>query len=222
MARQIFAALFLLAGFALFVGLGIWQMQRLTWKEAILAEIDSRIAGAPTPLPAFPDPETDDYRPVQITGHFEPAELDVLVSSRDYGAGFRLISPFVTETGRRVMVDRGFIRSDLREAARGYGRAQITGNLHWPQERDSFTPADDPAGNWWYARDVANMAAVLHTEPLLVVARNETDPVIIPMPVTSHGIRNKHLEYAMTWFLFAATWVVMTGFALWRIRRRNS
>jgi surfeit locus 1 family protein len=41
------------------------------------------------------------------------------------------------------------------------------------------------------------------------------------MPVTTEGIPNDHLEYAMTWFLFAITWVVMTGFALWRIRRRN-
>ncbi|MEJ1990584.1 MAG: SURF1 family protein [Maritimibacter sp.] len=222
MFRQIAAILFLVAGFAVFVSLGVWQLQRLQWKEGVLAEINTRIASAPVALPAHPTKEHDPYLPVQISGQFEAAELFVLVSSRDFGPGFRLISPFITEDGRRVMVDRGFIPTAERDRERSFGAADIIGNLHWPDERDRFTPADDSEGNWWYARDVAKMAAALGTEPLLVIAKTKTDPDILPLPVTTEGIRNKHFEYAMTWFLFAATWVVMTGFALWRIRRRNS
>jgi len=45
---------------------------------------------------------------------------------------------------------------------------------------------------------------------------------VSPLPVTSEGIPNDHLEYAMTWFLLAATWIVMTGFALWRMKRRTN
>ncbi|HCQ66358.1 MAG TPA: SURF1 family protein [Rhodobacteraceae bacterium] len=221
MTRQILAALLLLAGFAVFVGLGIWQLERLKWKEGILAEIEAQIGADPVPLPADPDPVTDKYRPVTITGAVEAQELLVLVSSRDHGAGFRAISPFTTDAGRRILVDRGFLRTDMRNAPRGFGRAEIEGNLHWPDERDASTPRDDIEGNWWYARDVKKMAAHLGTEPVLLVARTRTDPAILPMPVDSSQVRNKHLEYAMTWFLFAATWVVMTGFALWRIRRRT-
>lgn len=221
MTRQILAAILLVAGFAVFVGLGIWQLQRLEWKEAILAEIERQIGADPVPLPAEPDREADKYRPVTVTGTFEPEELLVLVSSRDYGAGFRAISPFVTDEGRRILVDRGFLRTEAREAARSFGAAEIEGNLHWPDERSGSTPQDDVAGNWWYARDVDKMAATLGTEPVMVIARTRTDPGLLPMPVDTSGIRNKHLEYAMTWFLFAATWVVMTGFALWRIRRRT-
>ncbi len=221
MTRQILAALLLLAGFAVFVGLGTWQLQRLEWKEGILAEIEAQIGADPVPLPDQPDPATDKYRPVTVTGTFEAQEILVLVSSRDHGAGFRAISPFVTMAGRRILVDRGFLRTDGREAPRGFGPAEIDGNLHWPDERAGSTPEDDVAGNWWYARDVDKMATHLGTEPVLVIARTRTDPAILPMPVDSSQVRNKHLEYAMTWFLFAATWVVMTGFALWRIRRRT-
>jgi len=221
MGRQIAAALLLFAGLALFVSLGIWQLQRLAWKEAILAEIDAKIAAAPGPLPANPDPEVDEYRPVIVAGDMGAESLDVLVSSQDYGPGFRLIAPFVTEAGRRILIDRGFVPSERRDIPVSAGAMRIEGNLHWPDERDAFTPEDDPEGNWWYARDVAKMAATLGTEPVLVVARSATDPAIRPLPVTSEGIRNKHFEYAMTWFLLAATWVVMTGYALWRIRRRN-
>ncbi|MCB1336771.1 MAG: SURF1 family protein [Maritimibacter sp.] len=220
MARQILAAILLAAGLATFVSLGIWQLHRLEWKEAILAEIDAKIAEPAVALPAAPEPQADEYRAVRLAGAFEPGEILVLVSSRDYGAGFRVIAPFVTADGRRILVDRGFLPTERREATRSLGAAEIEGNLHWPDERTGSTPEDDLVGNWWYARDVAKMAAHLGTEPVLVIARNATDPEIRPMPVDSSSVRNKHLEYAMTWFLFAATWVLMTGYALWRIRRR--
>jgi surfeit locus 1 family protein len=221
MARQIIAALLLLAGFAVFVSLGVWQLDRLDWKERIISQIAAQIAAAPVPLPQSPDPQADKYRPVTVSGRFDAGELLVLVSSRDWGPGFRVIAPFVTLDGRRIMVDRGFVPTQARTAERSVGTAEITGNLHWPDERTGSTPDDDLAGNWWYARDVGKMADALATEPVLVVAANQTDPAIAPLPVRTDGIRNRHLEYAMTWFLFAATWVVMTGFALWRIRRRT-
>jgi len=221
MTRQILAAFLLLAGFAVFVSLGIWQLQRLEWKEGIIAEIEAQIGAPPVALPAQPSPETDKYRPVRVAGTFEAGELLVLVSSRDQGAGFRAISPFVTEAGRRILIDRGFLRTELRDSPRGFGAAEIEGNLHWPDERSGSTPEDDIDGNWWYARDVGKMADTLGTEPALVIARTRTDPGITPMPVDTSAIRNRHFEYAMTWFLFAGTWVVMTGFALWRIRRRT-
>lgn len=221
MFKQILAAILLVAGLVVFVSLGVWQLQRLEWKEGIIAEIEGQIAGDPVALPDSPDTETDRYLPVEITGAFGPGEIHVLVSHRDYGPGFRVIAPFTTESGRTLMVDRGFIPTDRKGDEHSTGPATVEGNLHWPDERDTYTPDDDVAGNWWYARDVEKMAGALGTDPLLVIARSETDPAILPMPVTTEAIRNKHFEYAMTWFLFAVTWVVMTGFALWRIRRRN-
>ncbi len=220
MARQIVTGVFLVAGLALFVGLGLWQVERLVWKQSVIAGIEARIGDAPAPLPAVPDPDADLYLPVAVTGAMGGSALHVLVSSRDYGAGFRLIAPFTLADGRRIMVDRGYVPSGLKEAPRSTGPMTVTGNLHWPQERDAYTPEDDPDGNWWYARDVTKMAAALGTEPVLLVARTPTDPQILPMPVSAKDIPNDHLGYAITWFLLAATWAVMTVFALWRIRRR--
>ncbi|WP_298497701.1 SURF1 family protein [uncultured Maritimibacter sp.] len=220
MKKQIVTGFLLLAGFAVFVSLGVWQLQRLAWKEGVLAEIEARIGADPVPLPEETDPEADRYLPVTVSGTMEEGELHVLVSHVDYGPGFRIISPFVNEDGRKILIDRGFVPDAKKADPHQTGEMTVTGNLHWPDERDSFTPADDPQANYWYARDVDAMSAALDTDPLLVIARTETDPAILPLPVTSEGIRNKHFEYAMTWFLFAATWVGMTGFALWRIRRR--
>ena len=51
MRRILPLLIFGLAGLALLVGLGIWQVQRLAWKEGVLAEIEARISAAPVGLP---------------------------------------------------------------------------------------------------------------------------------------------------------------------------
>lgn len=218
--RQTIAIILSLAVLALFIALGTWQLQRLQWKEALIAEIEAKIGAVPTDLPKAIDPVKDKYLPVVVSGVFDAGGVFVLGSNRDVGAGHRVVSAFATPEGRRILVDRGFVsvqagRPELFASA----PMTVTGNLHWPDERDSYTPEDDLSENTWFARDVDKLAQKLNTEPVLVVARTQTNPTIKPMPVTTAGIPNRHLEYVGTWFLLAATWVVMTGFALWRMKR---
>ena len=59
-----------IGGVAILVSLGMWQVQRLAWKEGILAEIEARIAADPVALPASVDPVADEYLPVEVTGRF--------------------------------------------------------------------------------------------------------------------------------------------------------
>ncbi len=216
---MIFPLLLGLVGGAVLISLGLWQMQRLAWKEAILADIEARIIAEPVALPVGPDPEADRYLPVRAEGRFTGQSLDVLVSRKQIGAGVRVIEVFETD-GRRVMVDRGFVPDDRRGDARPSGAAQVTGNLHWPEEVDSFTPEPDSRTGLWFARDVPAMAAHLDTEPLLIIARSPTAPGIEPIPLDTSGIPNDHFGYAVQWFGLAAVWLGMTGFLLWRIRRR--
>lgn len=216
--RMIFPLVLGIAGLAVLISLGVWQLQRLAWKEAILADIDARIIASPVALPSQPDPESDRYLPVEVTGRLTGEQLDVLVSRKQIGAGYRIIAVMETDTGRRVLIDRGF----LEEAARGLPREAtdltVTGNLLWPQEVDSFTPAPDEKLAIWFARDLPAMAARLMAEPILIVARSETGDAIEPMPVDSSAITNDHLNYAITWFLLACVWAGMTVLLLWRNR----
>ena len=184
-------------GAAVLIGLGVWQVQRLAWKEAVLAEIDARIAAAPVALPQAPDPDADRYLPVTLSGQFGAGVLRVLVSQKRVGAGYRLISPFETED-RVVLVDRGFVKVDQTIPPAPAGQVTVTGNLHWPDDRNSSTPENDIDGNTWFARDIAPMADVLQAEPVLVIARNlsETNKPVTPLPVDSSAIPNDHLEYA--------------------------
>lgn len=219
MRSVLFAIIVGLVGAGILIGLGTWQVQRLAWKQGILAEIDTRIAAAPQPLPARPDPDRDAWAPVEITGTVLPGELHVLVSRKNVGAGYRIIAPLLTGEGRRILIDRGFVRAADKHAPRSLGPVTLRGNLHWPREVDSYTPAPDLPGNIWFARDVDQLAEALDTAPVLIVAATQTDPGVTPMPVDTAAIPNDHLQYAITWFSLAFIWTAMTALFLWRARR---
>ena len=212
-----------LVGTAILIGLGVWQLQRLEWKEGVIARIEARIVDAPVAIPAAPDPGTDQYLPVAAVGRTTGDEAHVLVSVKGIGPGYRIVSAFETAEGRRVLLDRGFIRETAKDAARPASAASIVGNLHWPDEIDRFTPAPDIDRNIWFARDIPALAEALGTEPVLVVLRetSETAPPVTPFPVDSSGIPNNHLGYVVQWFGMALVWAGMTAFFLWRIRRRT-
>lgn len=220
--RVISVVIFGLAGMAVLASLGIWQLQRLAWKEGVLADISARIEAAPVGLPVAPDRVEDRYLPVEVDGRFIGDTARVLVSLQGSGPGYRLIS--VLDTGeRRVLVDRGFLAETVPQPEPPDGSVTVTGNLHWPDEVDGFTPAPDVARNIWYARDVDALAATLDAEPVFVVLRalSTSDAPLTPLPVTAEGIPNNHLGYAIQWFGLAFVWLGMTGFLLWRITRRK-
>ncbi|SLN57940.1 SURF1 family protein [Pseudoruegeria aquimaris] len=221
--RIILPLIFGLGGAAILISLGVWQLQRLAWKEAILAEIDATIAADPVPVPAAPTPEADQFRPVTASGLITDEEIHVLGSVKKIGPGYRIISAFVTDDGRRLLLDRGWVGLTAKETPRPPVRATITGNLHWPDEMNSSTPAPDLKAGIWFGRDIPAMAAHLDTEPVLIVLRetSESEQVTTPFPLDSSGIPNDHLEYVLTWFGLAIVWLGMTAFLLWRINRKT-
>jgi surfeit locus 1 family protein len=219
MARRLVGPLAIgVLGCAILIALGVWQLQRLAWKEAILTEIDDRMAAAPVPLPAAPDPERDAFRPVAADGTIGREALRV-VWTDDGGAAFRVVSPFASG-GRTVLLDRGIVPADATVPAPPEGPVTVLGSLHWPDEQDGFTPPPETEAGLWYARDVPAMAAKLGAEPILIVAREVPGDAVAPRPIDTAGIPNDHLEYALTWFALAAVWAGMTAALVWRIRRR--
>ncbi|MCV6595792.1 MAG: SURF1 family protein [Mangrovicoccus sp.] len=223
MGRIIFPLLFGLAGAALLVWLGLWQLQRLEWKEDVLAQIDARIGAAPVALPARPNPESDRFLPVRVSGQVGPEEIRVQASLKRVGPGYRVIAPLTLDDGRRILLDRGFLPEARKTTVLEGGAMTIEGNLHWPDEQDRYTPEPDLQAGLWFARDLPSLAAHLKTEPVLIVARStsQAQPGLLPLPVDSAGIPNDHLQYAVTWFGLALVWVVMTGVFL-RARLRST
>ncbi|MDO5641695.1 MAG: SURF1 family protein [Paracoccus sp. (in: a-proteobacteria)] len=207
---------------AILASLGVWQLQRMGWKNAMLAEIEAGIQAPPRPLPEVIDPAMK-YLPVMVSGRTTGDEILVLSGSKERGGGYNVVSGFETDDGRRILLDRGFITQDDRRALRPATSLRVAGNLHWPDEKGSATPEPDLAAGIWFARDVPAMADALGTAPVLVVVSDADGDTqgVTPIPVAIEGIPNSHFSYAVQWFLFALTCAGMTAGFIWRIRQRT-
>ena len=213
------AVIFGIAGVAVLIGLGVWQLKRLTWKEAQIASLEQQFAAAPVALPMQPDPERDKFLRVSVTGQTDGRELHMLTSLKPYGPGFRVIAPVTIADGRVVLVDLGYVPQAAKApAARPALPVDVVGALYWPDEVDGFIPAPDRTANIWFARDLTLMAEALGTEPLLVIAEAH-DAGEWPKPLRlGLNIPNDHLQYAITWFSLALIWAVMSTMLVRRER----
>lgn len=220
MTRLLFPIFLGCGGVAILLWLGFWQLDRLEWKEGILAEIDGRMQAEPVPLPPTPTltEDADEYMRVVIAGRPTGAELHVLASGTAAGTGYRVIAAFETMEGRTIMVDRGLLPVADKALPPTLDQTTITGTLLWPDDMTSGTAGPDIVENIWFARDVEPMARRLETDPIMVIEAEATvpDPRLTQLPVSTAGIKNDHLEYAITWFLLALVWAAMT---LYLIRR---
>ncbi|WP_323035874.1 SURF1 family protein [Pararhodobacter sp.] len=223
--RMIGPLIFGVGGLAILLSLGFWQLARLDWKLGVIANIEARIHAAPVPVPAAPEAGSDRYLPVTATGEYNGEVVHVLSSQREQGTGSHVIAVLEMPDGRRILVDRGFMsdatRRDAVLTARG---VEVTGNLLWPLDSDSYTPAPDLNRNLWFSRDIEPIAEYLGTEEVMIIARTDTPPVpgLVPVPINTADIKNDHLGYALTWFSLAFVWAVMTAILLWRIRRNTA
>jgi surfeit locus 1 family protein len=199
---------------AILCGLGVWQLQRLQWKEALIATVNGHMTAAPVSLDRLLAMSADDaqYRKVALSGRFDNAN-ETYVFTTDAGGDpvYHVLTPFITDDGRTLMVDRGEIpQSKLSPQSRAAveGEAHIVGVWRVPDGTGLFTPKPDPEKHIWYARDLAGIAAadgVKLAAPVVIEADAAPNPGGLPVGgQTVVDFPNNHLEYAITWFGLAA------------------
>lgn len=198
------ATLAALAGVSLLVGLGSWQLRRLEWKEALLAEMAERIDAAPVELPArIEDPQAWRYRPVRVTGTFDHGREMAVVAGR----GADLVTPMLRADGSAVLVVRGRF-ADPAAAPRPEGERTVTGIARPGARQGPFTPDNRPAENRWFWRDLPAMAETAGLDRVVPLFVETLDSGL-----TRRDIPNNHLAYALTWYALA---LVLA--AIWALR----
>lgn len=223
MKRILGPLVFGIVGCAILASLGVWQLQRLAWKEGILAEMDAMLTGAPWLLTDATEPTLTRFAPVRVSGRTTGEEVHVLTSLPGRGPGYRLISVFEID-GARWLLDEGFIPQDNKDDPRPPAALTVLGNVHLPDEVDGFTPDPDLTANIWYARDTAAMGTHLkaRTDTLIIARKIETGTARArPLPPDTSSVSNNHLGYAVQWFGLAIVWAGMTLYMLWRRARRT-
>ena len=226
-----------LASLAVLVSLGVWQLQRLAWKEDLIAKAAARATAPAQALPpesAWPSlaPQDYEFRRVRLAGRFlHDREVHVFAAlperaGRFGGPGYRVFTPLTLAEGAVVFVNRGFVPMDrkdpaTRKAGQVEGPVEITGLMRAPDRPGLFTPDPDPARNTWFVRDpsaMAHAAGLGRVAPFYVDAA-ESAPGGLPQGGETRLVfPNPHLGYALTWFGLAA--VLMVMFGLW-VRSRS-
>jgi surfeit locus 1 family protein len=217
--------------FAILIGLGVWQIKRLHWKEGLLAKIAALQSAAPVPINSALSggplgPEIDFTRVEAVCPDIETSRFITLFTVSNTRPGFRVITACALTGGRykTVLVDRGFVDQSMMGSLRdAMGRrldAPIVGVLRRGDLRNFLTPQNDPARNLWYWRDIGAMANSLGAPdpaPTFLMLERPAPlrfgPTPAPLPL---DIPNNHLGYALTWFGLAATLIGVYVASLWR------
>lgn len=221
-----------LVGLVFLVGLGVWQLQRLEWKEALIARIEARTERKPVTLERAIELTKElgnpSYLPVRAEGRFHHKRERYLYSiSLDGEPGWHVITPLQTVDGQFVLVDRGFVPDKLRDPkARPKGQVQevvaVTGLIRTPEEPALFIPDNDPEANQWFSRDLAAMtrsmfpSGTVQVAPFFLEAAESDVPGGWPKGgQTRLKLANSHLQYALTWFGLALCLVGVYGVYVW-------
>jgi surfeit locus 1 family protein len=222
-----------LLGLALLIGLGTWQVKRLEWKEALIAERQSRLTVPAAPLPATAaDWRAWDFRPVIVRGEFRH-DLERLfgVGAIEGRVGHHVLTPLVRPGGAAVLVDRGWVPADrahpsARREGLLAGPLRVSGIARYRgDDRPGwFTPDNRPDQSLWYWYDLPALERALGIELLPVVIEAAATPNPGGLPIggqTLTVLPNNHLQYAITWYGLATGLLgVWIGFGLARGRER--
>jgi surfeit locus 1 family protein len=227
---------------AILIGLGVWQLERKDWKEALIAPLEQRLAATAVALPPPAQWGTleagrDEFLRVAFPAEFQNDKEALVYTtgssmrSDTSGPGYWVFTPARLGDGHVVMVNRGFVPEGRQDAAARRdgmvsGRIDIIGVLRWPEPPGLFTPAGDPVRNIWFARDSAAMAAaknVADAAPFYVEMESPVPPGGLPHPGrVLPSLPNNHLQYALTWLGLAAVLVgVYTAWMFGHWRGRN-
>jgi surfeit locus 1 family protein len=234
-------ALFVLVALAVLVALGTWQLERREWKEALIAQLDRKLAAPPTDVPPRErwlqlNAAADEFRRVRFAAEFIAGEEALVYSSGSplrpdaTGPGYWVFAPARLTGGSVVVVNRGFVpegRQDAKTRAQGQpsGVVDIVGAMRWPEARGTFTPNDDPAKGLWFARDPASMAAANNwggVAPFYIDQEAPPAPGGLPkVGPLKPSLPNNHLQYAVTWYGLALV-ILISALFYWRGRRRGA
>lgn len=213
----------LLAFAVLFVALGVWQVKRLAWKEALIARVDAGLHAAPVGVEAIDrhlspqSAKTMEYRRLTASGIWLGEATTLVAGSSELGTGYWVMTPLELSNARVIFVNRGFVPMGKTSAAvilaTPSGPITVIGLLRPSETTGSFLRRNDPEAGHWFSRDIAALA--VGTAPTAETGwfidaqqanlpRGMDAPAGQPVPgLTVISFPNNHLSYAITWFVMA-------------------
>nr|WP_246645419.1 SURF1 family protein [Rhizobium redzepovicii] len=229
----VITGILVLIALAILISLGTWQVERLHWKEGLLADIAARQVAAPVPLADIEAMAASggdiEYRKVTATGRYINNKERHFFATWRGQTGFYVYTPLELADGRALLVNRGFVPYENKEpemrmqgqltdqqTVTGLAREKLPGKPSW------VVPDNDIAKNIFYWKDLDVMGESVGLEkarviPFFVDADSTPNPAGLPIGgVTQVDLPNDHLQYAFTWYGLAAVLVAVVGISWFR------
>lgn len=232
--RLIVPGLLTIVGLAILISLGVWQLQRKQWKEELIATLDAQLKAPPAPLPPPSQwgaltRDNSEFRRVQLAVKFQNEDDALLYTGKSAlrpdvkEPGYFVFTPVTLPDGRKIVVNRGYLRTDTYPGRAG--TEEITGYIRFPEPPSllrSFVSGDDVSRRVWTERDHLAMARAKRwgeVAPFYIDQESPVPAAAFPQPgPLTVKLRNDHLGYAITWFGLAAALAAV--FFAWAFRER--
>ena len=218
MKNQLLFNIFVLSVITLFCALGTWQLVRLQWKNTLINQISEGLRSSPID---YSEKVRVNYQRVAILGKYNFEKQIYLYSLNDKGQpGYDVITPFESQTSENVLVNRGWIKSNLKNnniinKIRGN---KIQGLIIKNIKPNIFKPENDTETNIWFSINLEQVKEVTGKKFSNYILYLEDKKIIIPKPKKiTIDLPNNHLKYAFTWYSIS---ISIFGYFLY-FRKKN-
>jgi surfeit locus 1 family protein len=181
------------------MGLGTWQLQRKTEKEALLNSLAQNQYKLPQDVDSLQTLEP--FTPLYAQGHFVPGKTIFLQAKTYKGkSGVYVLDLFKTEHGNTLLIQRGWASKEIFSLP--LNKIKVEGIGRYPSKPNFFQPQNQPPTYFWIDLKGLSQSLNIPLLPYYLVAKDSFDPQILPtepFPIPS----NNHFQYAITWYFLA-------------------
>lgn len=219
--KNIVTLIVLFSAVALMLKLGTWQLQRLEWKNAMIAEMQAQqdIENANKPL-NLDSPVN--FAIGYIEGTFNENVILIGPRTLDGVVGRHVYTIIKTNEGKNIAINLGWVPMNEDPYWADLLPNRFTGYLRNPDTPNSFTPANDVQNNYWYSFNAQDFQEYYNVE----LIEDKVLYALSPIPASNiqhfEGLpypRNKHAQYATFWFGMSGLLLGLSGFYIWRQRQ---
>lgn len=215
--------IFIFGVFCVLLSLGFWQLDRLEWKTAIINDIKAQESVDPMTLQL--DLSSDkEFQRGYVDGYFLPERpIKLVPRTLNSKVGYHMLAPFKTISGHVILVNYGWVadaRAELPLFLEMHNT--IAGYIKKPDQKNSFTPKNNPKQNLWYWLDINALEKTYDVSLMKRVFYIEAP--ISSEPQTFDGLpkpRNKHAQYAYFWFGMSGLLLLLSALFYWKNRNNK-
>ena len=202
--RKLSFSIFVFFSIIIFCSLGTWQVYRLQWKLDLISEINNGLNSEPV---FYSKTKMINYQKVKFNGIFDFEKQVYLYSLNNKGTpGYDLITPIKMNSNEIVLVNRGWIKKDLRnnKSINNINSKFFEGILKKITKPNPFKPENDIKNNIWYSlklEDLESFTGYKLNNFVLYLQDNQNN--LVKNKIVSPDLPNNHLKYALTWYSVA-------------------